>query len=444
MARYLVVTYDFPPKNSPRAFRWGTIAEYLAKQGHQVDVVTQGTDNMHAYVQGVTVYPAKEFLLGCFRTAQGGNHIDFNQEDLAAVATDPRWKTKLKTGFTSGIKWAHDTIWQNIYWPDFATLWIFPALKTAKGLIKKHHYDALVSVSHPFSGHVIGLKLKKSFPNLYWMADMGDPFSIMKDIPLNNYKLYGNYNHRVEQDVFNLADVISVTTQETKTEYAPWLPPESFDKIKVMPPLFKPAQGSKPTVKSKDKLRLFYCGSLCKSIRNPSFLLQLFAKLAGETFNSKQLELHITGDICDTEECFAPYHDLLGKQIFLHGQQPKETVQEMMAASNVLINICNDTLYQLPSKVAEYASSGKPILNFVKSKKDASVQFFENYGNVQSINQSSGFEKSLKKLSMFLSLPLQDLTDQQIAGFLQPYLANAVCQQYADALPHEEIHEQTA
>ena len=43
---YLVISYNFPPKNSPRAFRWGTIAKYLAQQGHTVDVLPKVVVNL--------------------------------------------------------------------------------------------------------------------------------------------------------------------------------------------------------------------------------------------------------------------------------------------------------------------------------------------------------------------------------------------------------------
>jgi hypothetical protein len=117
----------------------------------------------------------------------------------------------------------------------------------------------------------------------------------------------------------------------------------------------------------------------------------------------------------------------------------------MTAESNILINICNDTFYQLPSKVVEYAASGKPVLNFSKSDRDSSVHFFEEYGNASTINQANGYDAAIEKLTLFLKLPLNDLTAKQTEGFLKPYLADSVCKQYLDALPHsKDKNEQAA
>jgi glycosyltransferase involved in cell wall biosynthesis len=441
--RYLIISYDFPPKNSPRAFRWGTIARYLAEQGHTVDVITQGKNSKSEYVKGVNVHQVQEFLLGRFRTAQSGGRVDLSKIEENSP-NHAKWKIILKKYAFIVARWVYNKIWKNLYWPDFAAMWIPSALSTARKLKRKHNYSAVITVSLPFTGHVIGLKLKKEFPGMFWLADMGDPFSIMKSTQTNNYKLYGDYNHRVEQDVFNLANAISVTTHETKQEYSPWLPPESFDKIKVMPPLFTPTDIIPKGKKSPDVLKLFYCGTLYKTIRNPSFLLQVFKAMADKKFHGKTLELHIMGDIHDTTECFEPYADMMDKQIFLHGRKPKEEVNKMMAESDILINICNDTFYQLPSKVVEYAASGKPVLNFARSDKDSSVNFFENYGNATTVNQSEGLDAALKQLTIFLKLPIQNLDNEHVESFLKPYLAESVCKQYLDVLPNNKEQDERA
>jgi hypothetical protein len=51
-----------------------------------------------------------------------------------------------------------------------------------------------------------------------------------------------------------------------------------------------------------------------------------------------------------------------------------------MQDADLLVNIGNTTSYQLPSKVVEYASTGKPVLNIYKIHNDSSTQFFSSYG----------------------------------------------------------------
>ncbi|MCB0684513.1 MAG: hypothetical protein KDC32_26900, partial [Saprospiraceae bacterium] len=60
----------------------------------------------------------------------------------------------------------------------------------ARSLQQRHAFDALVSVSLPFTAHWIGRKLKGKFPGLFWLADTGDPFALQPLHPLNNQALY--------------------------------------------------------------------------------------------------------------------------------------------------------------------------------------------------------------------------------------------------------------
>ena len=50
-----------------------------------------------------------------------------------------------------------------------------------------------------------------------------------------------------------------------------------------------------------------------------------------------------------------------------------------MWEADVLINIGNTTTFQLPSKLIEYASMSKPILNISSVNGDSSTKFLSSY-----------------------------------------------------------------
>ena len=50
-----------------------------------------------------------------------------------------------------------------------------------------------------------------------------------------------------------------------------------------------------------------------------------------------------------------------------------------MLNSDILVNIGNATKYQLPSKLVEYVSTGKPILNITSILDDSSDAFLSSY-----------------------------------------------------------------
>jgi len=377
--RILIVTYSYAPLISPRAFRWSAIAEYWVKQGHRVDVVC-------AWKPGL---PEREILSGVHIDRTGGKLAEFlrnkfavkrvvGQREQANTSTSTSNSLRAKTGHL--VKWIHDYTWKKVYWPDYACSWYFSAVKKAMKLLKKSHYDSLVSVSHPFTDHLVGLTLKRKCPGLRWLVDIGDPFCFLEQTPTNNHKLYMRLNYKSEEKIFSKADTIAVTTESTLRKYAQ-LFPRNASKICVIPPLFSaPATNeSRTTIFPKnEKLRLVFIGTLYKNIRNPDYLLFLFSKLLNTAIGDR-LELHFFGSIHDCHDSFDKYQTLLGTKIFLHGQVSREKATHAMQEADILVNIGNNTSYQLPSKVVEYTSTGKPVLNLVSTECDSSISFFETY-----------------------------------------------------------------
>ncbi|MDV7396944.1 hypothetical protein RZS08_36435, partial [Arthrospira platensis SPKY1] len=131
---------------------------------------------------------------------------------------------------------ANRALLQSWYWPDDAWLWIHPAQKTARQLLKQGNWDALLSVSLPFSAHWIARSLKAQYPTLTWLADIGDPLALQTDHPLNNPILYQKRNRRAERSVLEKADVATLTNENLRTKYLE-LFPDLHTPLQVIPPL---------------------------------------------------------------------------------------------------------------------------------------------------------------------------------------------------------------
>jgi hypothetical protein len=250
----------------------------------------------------------------------------------------------------------------------------------AKRLLTIHNYKGLISVSHPFTGHLVGLAVKSKSPLISWIADVGDPFCFLNETPTNNHKLYSSLNYHYDRKVFNNANAITVTVESTLETYAA-LFPESAAKIHVIPPLISVSAHScseESIFPRAEKIRLVYTGTLYRKVRDPLFLLKLFDKLLLSDIGS-DIELHFFGAIHDCYDCFMPYRALLGNKIFLHSRVNHETAFRAVKEASLLVNIGNNTPYQLPSKLVEYACTGKPVLNLVKTDKDSSIKFWRSY-----------------------------------------------------------------
>lgn len=410
--RILIITHSFYPELTPRAFRWAAMARSLVVSGHQVDVVCArppGTPALET-VAGVEVHRVRDPLS---RAQLGGSA---GQERRTGLVR--RW-----------VRWLYGQTWRRLYWPDYACAWYFPAVRRVSALYADRKYDRLVSVSHPFTGHLVGLALKRRHPELPWLTDVGDPFCLMKDPAPNNAALYRRLSRRFDRAVLREANVVSVTTAGTRDAYAR-LFPESADKIHIIPPLLSlPAGETANTVTlSNEPLRLVYVGTLYRRLRSPVPLLSLFERLV-VVLPDVSLELHFFGNVNDSAELFRPYEHRLGSRLVVHGVVSRERAQQAMQAAHMLVNLGNRSATQLPSKVIEYVAMGKPILNLVTIREDSSVGILASYPAALTLYVDEAGPPEIDKVARFVSDPPK-IGAGAIRDWLRPYTEQSISRDY--------------
>jgi glycosyltransferase involved in cell wall biosynthesis len=382
-------------------------------------------------IDGVRVFRAGGGIL-C-RLKNRLNRPPAFQAGKGAGDVGPRGESSVPSSLAAYLS---DTVWKKVRWPDYACTWYFPAVRETHRLAVGGGYDALVSVSDPFTGHLVGKRLKKDFAELTWLADVGDPFSFQDAIPVNNVGLYGRRNVAAEREMFSRADVVTVTNPAVMAEYAARFP-ESAGKILVVPPLLSlpmPSPAGVPLFPPDGRLRLVCIGTLYLHVRNPAFLLHLFARLLSLPL-SDRLELHFFGDVNDCRNCFAGLGPEVNEKVTLHGMVDRETVARAMGEAAALVHIGNVTRYQLPSKVVEYAAAGRPVINIVRAEEDSSMTFFKGHPAVRNVvegEEALGIE-AVAELAKFIENP-PPVSPHARARWLEPFQAEAVAAEYARLL----------
>ncbi len=419
---------------NPRAFRWQTIADIWACTmpdleidwvgGWEPGLATQ-TNTAQLHIQRNT--------FGLLRRVLERNRntpLPINTQTKTAQPSTPnpllRW-----------VKW----LYAQTYWPDAVFFWQHSATQAAKQLLDNQPYHALFSIAPFFSAHWLALHLARPRPELFWVADYGDPFSPQTIQAHNNRRLYAGLNRWAEGQVLARANAITLTTPAQQQLYATAFP-SITSKIHVIPPVLpKPAAVTTPAAPPFDpfaaKIRWLCVGKLYAAVRRPTFLLRLFAAVR-QQLPQLSLELHFIGDSSAVQSDFAPYQSLLGQVIFQHGTVTQAVAQAAQQAAQVLVNIGNLTTHQLPSKVVEYANTGLPVLNLAQVPDDSSAIFFKNYAAARTVWDlpDIDFDTQVQAICAWLQPLPQRLSGEQLSQFLQPYQASTVTQHYWELLPN--------
>jgi len=400
----------------------------MARAGIAVDVICAKVPGVpsNETPHGVKIHRVRDFMS---RAQMAG--------DMTRGGRRPPW-------WHRALRWIHRRTWRKLYWPDYACAWLVPAVIAARRLMATNHYDWLITVSHPFTGHFAGLAIKRAKPELRWLVDIGDPFCLMDDPAPNNTFLYRRLSRWADRSVLSRADVVTVTTIGTLRAYGSMFPQVS-KKIHVIPPLLSlPAEiseAAKPVIGSQAKL--VFVGTLYRNLRSPLALLGLFEQLVTAR-PDWPLELHFVGNTNDCLDLFKPYSHWLGSRLILHGVVSRERARALMEEARVLVNLGNYSSTQLPSKVIEYVALAKPILNLVTISDDSSVPILESYPAALSVHVPDRHwsENQLETISKFIGNP-PVAHPETVQAWLRPYTTDSVTGSYIAQLRKRHDENET-
>ena len=120
---------------------------------------------------------------------------------------------------------------------------------------------------------------------------------------------------------------------------------------------------------SSDVCKLLYAGSLYARRRNPEFALSVVSRIDGIA-----LDMYVPFGNCDG--IIAGYQS--GK-IKRYPAVDRDRYNELISDEcDILVNIGNNVTLQIPSKMLELLSTGRPILNFYQLK-DSNYEMIERY-----------------------------------------------------------------
>jgi hypothetical protein len=254
-------------------------------------------------------------------------------------------------------------------------------LEKAISIYNQNKFDAILSLSLPFKSHNLAYAIKQKLNNeVKWFAFEFDPYTYVKELSLS--KKQQRQAFQDEYMTFDKCDALFLTPE--LCEFYKDTPLKKFVS-KAIPTCFahlQPLKFSKETSTdiqlNKNKINCLFLGKFYEEVRNPKFLLNIFSEI--------EPNVHLTCMTNVNEIDFTKYN-VNKKHVTLIPFQPRDVALNAMRQANILINIGNTVLGQIPAKSFEYMGSGKPIIHISKQKKDPSLIYLEKYPHVLVINE---------------------------------------------------------
>tara|TARA_Y100001970_G_scaffold29570_1_gene36564 strand:+ start:538 stop:1764 length:1227 start_codon:yes stop_codon:yes gene_type:complete len=373
--RILVVTHQFTPHVSPRTTRWSILCEELSSRGYEVHVITgtrqNGNENKNYQVQYL-----------------GSDRLGSLIESTRRASSKSEENNIIKKLFFFVAKRIYRLIYRVFAWPDYSMLWYFSVRMKIKNI---PDYDLLISVSLPFTSHLVAYTLNKK-RGTRWIMDIGDPFYLKKDAPENNKYLYSYLNKYFENKFYKHASKVVFTHKESMEHHK-----KTFDtlnqKSSLLPPVFHTKINKKTNNFNykKTPVKVAYFGVLTIGVRTPDNFLSFINAL-----DMNNIEIHwYTNE--DSKHMIKSVYSKSSKNFF-HDMVPRDEALDLMNNEyHALLNIGNQNPFQLPSKVIEYISTGKPIIHYSEITDDPVVGILNERSNSIIINRNTNPEQAKKE-----------------------------------------------
>lgn len=368
--KILIISYYWPPAGGPGVQRWLKFVKYLPNLGWEPTVFIPENPSypiVDETLQKDVPKNLKMIKTKIWEPYQLAEKFGKDNKKFKAgqfdVGENQSWKAKLSI-FVRG----------NFFIPDARVFWVKPSVEFLEKYLKANHYDVLVTTGPPHSLHLIGLGLKKKFPDLKWIADFRDPWteiSYYKHLKLT--KIADKKHRKLESEVFKNADVTLATSYTDAENFRK----NGANAFCITNGFDSEVESQKSEVGSKNstnKFTLSYVGVL-EQLRDPGNLWWTLYEIMCENEEfSNDFELKFVGKV-DNKIQQSLFHIGINQNIKYLGYLPHEQAVQEMQDSTVLLmtNFPQESSKGIiPGKIFEYLATGKTILSF--GPKDADVE----------------------------------------------------------------------
>lgn len=395
----LVTSHDYPPIPSPQAMRVGKLVEGLVANGCSVDVITSmpaeamkvTTDSGALRVVRAVPQSAHQYIrriLEALRRRKAGigaTHLENARSSSLVGAGLP---AKVRLNWKGRIAGIIDNILWGARFPGASRAWLPAATPLFREHLEKRRPDCVVLCHEPPAA--LELLAHLAGTGIPVVVELGDPVFA----PYTPRK-WRKQALQLESLVCAIADRIVVTCEVTRQLLLARHDPAP-GKIVVLTQGFDVVAEKRGSANPDAPLRLVYTGRFY-SFRRPDALIEAVAGMHG-------VELVI---VAASESDWLPRS--LPSNVRVTGELPQQDAIRAQEAADILVNIANEGLPQVPGKFYEYLGQPVPILHLFSDDGDERTALLHRLGRGWSIaNEASA-----------IGVFLRDAVEKHRAGTLR-------------------------
>ena len=362
----LLVTYLFPPAGGVAVQRALSLARYLPENGHELHVlccrnptVPQMDPGLLRRVPpGLPIHrvfsPEIPFKVrhALWRVLGGGNKRGGHEDKKPAEQPASHQAAGGLKSFLRGLV-------QRVLNPDPEIIWAPGAYLRAVSLIRKHGITNVIVTAPPFSSFLIGMRLKRKFPHIKFIADFRDDWIgyYLKEYDYYRSEIMARRAVQLERETVEAASLVVSVTASMLDSIRQRHPSQPSEKFALIPNGYDPAMFTafQPRSHGTGKIVVTYTGTLHPS-SSPKHYLDALDSLP-EALRSR-FETRFVGRIAKEVE---PLLEGRKSLIRTYGWIPQAEALRLSEETDYLLLIM---LFAsaMTGKVFEYMATGKPVL----------------------------------------------------------------------------------
>ncbi len=355
----LLIHYHYPPLKNSGVYRNYFLSQAFAENGMQVHVITSSnvgrlpTDPLpiHRNIQVHTV-PVLDYRTLAFwisGTKKKGAQFSENAKQGKTV----RWLMRVQRSFPFQLFMAEGGI-----------LYIFAAYFKAISILKKQNINVIYTSFMPYADHWVGWLLKKTFPQMRWVADFRD----LHAEPIYRNVIWPGFQRRFEKWLLRPADLVTTVSEGISA------------KMKLLHPhVLTVTKGltKRPAKEKYPQFTIAYTGSLFLEFRDPTPVFKALQRLFAEgKMDARETRWLYAGKDGAKMQSKAAESGI--KQIFVDAgyvsRGEATDIQDRSHVNVLLTSASPGHTGLLTGKLFEYLEANTPVLCLVKGCRDPEIE----------------------------------------------------------------------